>query len=243
MSALPVILIGGWAHTTDDLAPLTRPLLEQGPIEILAPHAIPDQASSTALTSQHLVQRLGNHASCILAGWSLGGMLAMQTARAVPERIAGLVLISSTPRFCSGPDWPHGQASSRVRAMRRRLPSHPLEVLVPFHQLCAAPVAADPADLATRCAALTNQDPALLQSGLDYLLATDLREQLEGLALPVEILHGVHDQVIPVEAGQTLADHIPGAAWHPLGGVGHALPMRRPCPVVDAIQRIRERVA
>ena len=48
---------------------------------------------------------------CILVGWSLGGMLAMQLLVQHPglqQRIRGLVLVGSTPRFVSVPDWPHG---------------------------------------------------------------------------------------------------------------------------------------
>ena len=39
------------------------------------------------------------------AGWSLGGLLALQAALSMPDRVARLVLVAATPRFVQGPDW------------------------------------------------------------------------------------------------------------------------------------------
>src|SRR5215469_2387506 len=51
-----------------------------------------------------------------LLGWSLGGQFALDLAAAMPAGIERLVLVATTPRFLSGPDWRHGlKAASLAR--------------------------------------------------------------------------------------------------------------------------------
>src|SRR4030042_1719925 len=57
----------------------------------------------------------------VLAGWSWGAEVALAALPALRQRVAGLALLSATPRFTAGEGWPHGLAESRVRALRARL--------------------------------------------------------------------------------------------------------------------------
>ena len=44
----------------------------------------------------------------VLFAWSEGGPLSIRIAAADPGRVAALVLVGTTPRFRSGPDFPEG---------------------------------------------------------------------------------------------------------------------------------------
>src|ERR1700685_2560464 len=43
-----------------------------------------------------------------LLGWSLGGQFALRGALQAPSKVAHLILMATTPRFTTAPDWPHG---------------------------------------------------------------------------------------------------------------------------------------
>ena len=57
-----------------------------------------------------LAQIVARHAPrrMTLVGWSLGGMIAMDLAQRQPGRVEKLVLVATTPRFVTGPDWDRG---------------------------------------------------------------------------------------------------------------------------------------
>ncbi|MEU2062432.1 alpha/beta hydrolase [Streptomyces sp. NPDC013455] len=54
----------------------------------------------------------------------------------------------------------------------------------------------------------------------------DLAPRLAGLDLPVLVVHGSHDPIVPVEHGRRLAATIPGAELLVLQGYGHIAPTR-----------------
>ncbi|HEY3487818.1 MAG TPA: alpha/beta fold hydrolase, partial [Gammaproteobacteria bacterium] len=46
-------------------------------------------------------------APAIYIGWSLGGLAALTAAQRQPQRVRGLILVASSPKFAQSPDWPH----------------------------------------------------------------------------------------------------------------------------------------
>ncbi len=50
----------------------------------------------------------------------------------------------------------------------------------------------------------------------------DLRDAARGIRCPTLVVHGELDDECPLDHGRWLADHVPGARWLPLPGVGHA---------------------
>ena len=67
-----------------------------------------------------------------LGGWSLGGLLALQTAAAQPAAWRGLLLVGATARFCRGPDQEWGTPPRYLDRMIRKLDTAPKEVLGRF---------------------------------------------------------------------------------------------------------------
>ncbi|KAJ3140151.1 hypothetical protein HDU90_008375 [Geranomyces variabilis] len=49
----------------------------------------------------------------------------------------------------------------------------------------------------------------------------DLTPQLPLITVPTLVIHGTHDEIIPVEHGHAIASGIPGARFLPLQDVGH----------------------
>jgi pimeloyl-[acyl-carrier protein] methyl ester esterase len=56
---------------------------------------------------------------CVLVGWSLGAKLALSLAAVPAQRVAALVLLSPSPRFLRGEDWPQGADPAALGTARR----------------------------------------------------------------------------------------------------------------------------
>ncbi|MDE2139813.1 MAG: alpha/beta fold hydrolase, partial [Gammaproteobacteria bacterium] len=73
--------------------------------------ALPMPATLSALVS--LVVHAAPQ-SAVWLGWSLGGLVALQAALDFPQRVRALILVSSTPRFVTAPDWDCAMAPERL---------------------------------------------------------------------------------------------------------------------------------
>jgi pimeloyl-[acyl-carrier protein] methyl ester esterase len=164
-------------------------------------------------------------AQCVLAGWSLGGQLALAWAHRYPQQVRRLILIAATPRFVSAPDWPHGMAP---------------EVFAEF----AASVECDAGASLRRFLLLQTQGDAqarkvarqleaalvlqaqprssVLVETLRWLQATDLRASLPEITQPTLVIHGDRDRIAPPAAGEYLAAQLPRARFTLLPGAAHA---------------------
>ena len=174
-------------------------------------------------TAKALVQTLP--ADAIVCGWSLGGMLALQMTALAPQRIKRLVLVGSTPSFTQRVDWPHAQ---------------PPALLDTFHDS----VDKDAASTLQRFVALLNQgdaqarsigrtlnkslqstalpDTATLLAGLGWLRDVDLREQIAAIAMPMLLIHGENDPLMPLAAAHWLHENLPDARLEVITGAAHA---------------------
>ncbi len=236
--ARPLALVGGWAHGSTVWQPL---LAEWGagcaPLLLNLPDLAPAGAAPVDFVNA-LTRRL---AACpappIVAGWSAGALAALAAAAARPELIRGLVLIAGSAQFCRAPDYPCGQTTGSLRALRRRLLRDARAALSDFFDMAYAP-AGLPMGERDRLidAALASGRTGLL-AGLDFLERTDLRPVLPDVTMPVRLLHGRCDQVIPWQASEYLARRLP-AAELTLLDAGHALPRHAPKAIAAAIRTL-----
>ena len=174
----------------------------------------------------------------VVAGWSMGGQVALESAPALRERLAALALLSTTPRFCQGEGWPHGLPPSHVRALAVRLARDARGALEHFFDGLFVPgeLDASPALAALRARALGEPpcSSAVARAGLAALLEADQRPrlaQLCELGLPVVFIHGERDPISPAGASEEVVRALRGARRHVLPGCGHAPHLSRPAEV------------
>jgi pimeloyl-ACP methyl ester carboxylesterase len=120
----------------------------------------------------------------ILVGSSMGGWIALLVARAVPEKVAGLVGIAAAPDFTEDSMWASfsdGQKAALARDGRIELPSDYSD---------------DPYIITER----------LIAEGRDQLV---LREQLN-LPFPTRFLQGTADEDVDVSVAMRLLDRASG---------------------------------
>lgn len=162
---------------------------------------------------------------CVLAGWSLGGLLAMRVAALAPERLRALVLLHSTPRFIATADWPHGLEGSLLAQFAQSLRQAQERTISDFIDLQVR----GSRDAATAASRLRESlrlhghaQPGALSAGLDLLREADLRDTATRIRVPTLLISGQYDRVTPPAASRALADLIPGARLEELPRTGHA---------------------
>lgn len=173
-----------------------------------------------------------------LLGWSLGGMIALALARQKPESLAGLVLVSTTPRFVAGPDWAAGMKPAAFQQFAQDLLDNPQATVKRFLALQTLD------DGEGRRALRQLQqgspwpapDPVCLTGGLDILRDADLRRELDQLRLPVLLIQGGRDRVVLPQAAEYLAEMLPDSRLLRLPRAGHAPFLTAPAECAQAIR-------
>lgn len=175
----------------------------------------------------------------IWIGWSLGGMLALSAALRFPHAVERLVLIDATPKFVQGPDWACAVAPEVLDRFAVDLTGDYAATLGRFLALQFGPSAAECAALRRARANLFGNgapDPAGLRAGLQVLRLCDLRPLLPRLHLPTLVLHGGRDRLVPRQAAEYLASHIPQARLETIAAAGHAPFLSHPEAVMQQLE-------
>ena len=164
-------------------------------------------------------------ASAIWIGWSLGGSVVMEAALRAPRRVTALVLVTATPRFVQGPDWPHAMPGATLAQFHAALVNDPVATLVRFLALQAR--GDDDArnvlrTLRQRLIQAPDADARGLDTGLDLLCDTDLRDRLISLGQPSLWLFGQHDTLVPWRCSESVSALLPAAHSEVIQGAAHA---------------------
>ncbi|KTT27501.1 alpha/beta fold hydrolase [Pseudacidovorax intermedius] len=170
----------------------------------------------------------------LLAGASMGGMVAMEAARQAPERVAGLALLGTSPlpetpemhalRSAAIEEFAAGRAEAVIRA----------NVAFAFHPANAA----DPA-LVQRYLAMVLDAGAeqLIRQNRAVMVRPDARLHLGGLRCPVLLMCGEADRLTPPDCTRAMAALVLQAEVVWLPEAGHMLTMECPDAVNAALLR------
>lgn len=158
-------------------------------------------------------------------GWSLGGMIGLRLAALAPERIEGLVLISTTPRFVTAPDWKPAMTPQVLTNFGTRLRD---DYRATIQDFLALQVRGDERELSSlrelrhKLASGGIPVQAALEAGLGVLAAADLRTTLPKIGVRSLVIAGEYDRVTPPDAGRLLAEQLAAAQLYLVPRAGHA---------------------
>jgi 3-oxoadipate enol-lactonase len=187
----------------------------------VASYALRDAATTMEELVADLREIVGavaaDHGRAFVVGESFGGALAMSFALADPDRVAGLVVLNSFPRFaaqiklragiCGLHALPWGAMPVVRRLTASRLHSRHThgEEVQRFMQLTAR---------ASRRGYLNR---------LSMLKHYDIRDRLHELRPPTLFLAAEQDHLVPsVQQARFMAERVPGAVVRVLAGHGHS---------------------
>ena len=162
---------------------------------------------------------------CILCGWSLGGMLALQAALLAPQRCSGLILVGSTPSFTQRADWPHAQPPALLDTFSDAISMDAGAALQRFIALLnQGDAQARVHGRAMLKQLLASELPATasLLDGLRWLRDVDLRARIPSIATPTLLIHGGRDPLMPLAAAQWLKNELPQARLEIFPNAAHA---------------------
>lgn len=164
----------------------------------------------------------------LLAGTSMGGMVAMHAALRAPERVRGLALLGTSARA----DTPEllKLRSDAVRLFEQGRVDEVVRpnVLFAFHPANQRDEALVEAYLAMMRRA---GGAALARQNRAVMARPDLRALLPRIACPTLVVCGEADLLTPPEHAREIAAAVPGATLHLLPGAGHLLTLERPAEV------------
>jgi 3-oxoadipate enol-lactonase len=203
--------------------------------------ALRDAKPSMRAYAEYLVRLLDENKSetAIIAGMSMGGYVALALAEKYPERVLGLGLISSQ----AGADTSESRQGrlELIKKIRASGPSVAVDAVLPKlfsdekgkkPELKEYPVdGANAAGVEGLCWAL--EAMARRKDRTDFL---------QSLRIPVLIVHGSEDKIVPGTRARQLAETLRDPILVELPGVGHASPLEAPDHVAAALARLTHKV-
>src|SRR5258705_11403320 len=208
-SGPPLVLLRGWAMHSGIWGPLVGRLARRFGVQAvdLPGHgysalAVPFALDATVAAVAAALPAEGRPLT--VAGWSLGGLVAMRWARQDPARVGRLALVATSPRFAAGNDWPHGVPSETLARFGDELHVAWKLTIQRFLALQMHGSEHGPATLATlrqRVFERGEPSPKALSGALDALVTTDLRAEVADIAQPVIVISGGRDTLALPGAG------------------------------------------
>ncbi len=193
-------------------------------MRVHAPYTLADLADDSAA----LIEALGL-GSAHVCGASMGGMVAQHLAVRHPQRVRSLTLMMTTSgaRRLPQPHWKL-QAAMLSRPQNPREFDNLMEHFTRIARLIGSPAfPAEEHELRDRLARSLKRSyrPAAVARQLVAIAADgDRSALLPRIQAPTQIIHGLQDPLVPVEAGRDLARRIAGAQIDLIEGMGHDLP-------------------
>lgn len=202
-------LIPRLEDTFDLILPDLRGFGNSGTVD--TPYTMDNIASDIA----GLLDQLGIEKTAV-AGHSMGGYVALAFTKKYPERVSGLGLVS-TQTLADPPDRKEGRYKSAAEVAEKGI-GGVVETMAPKFT-------PDEKLQGSAREIMQRQPPAGFIGALKAMAERmDTSDLLASLTIPVVIIHGESDSLIPVDRAREAKSAVPHAHFVELKGVGH-LPM------------------
>lgn len=224
-SMVNLILLHGWGCDSNTWGPIL-PALEK--IAHVTALDLPGFGQSPALNEFSLIALLEHLAAnipdnSVIAGWSLGGMLAVQLANKYPKKVRALITLAANAKFVATDDYPQAMSAAVNREFNLAFAQDQKATLKLFSGLLAQ------GDINERqlLKSLRQQTPVNFSSqwnqALELLAELDNRQPLAQLQQPCLHLLAEKDALVPVTVAAELGKINPAHKVVIIAQAAHAL--------------------
>ncbi len=241
----PIVLVHGWGMHSGIWRDFAQQLAQNYQVTCvdLPGHGRSKKIDSFTLEriSDALVDAVSDESSCWL-GWSLGATVVLDIASRFPERVNSLVLLAGNPSFTQTAQWPGmkpvllddfaDKLNEDCQATLLRFLSLQVNHLPDYKTLLRT--------LKSKVMECDSPDNETLQGGLEILKHADLRPALSGTTVPVSVILGTRDTLVPVSAGQNMQELAPEITLNIIDRAGHVPFLSHPQDVLAIISRFMD---
>ncbi|MBB2990324.1 sigma-B regulation protein RsbQ [Mycolicibacterium iranicum] len=170
----------------------------------------------------------------VFVGHSVASMMGVLAVATRPERFAGLVLLTPSPRYLDDTDYRGGFSRGDIDELLESLESNYLG----WSRAMAPVVMGTPErpELQDELAdAFCRTDPARALTFARTTFLSDNRADLARVTVPTVVIECAHDTLAPREVGRYCHEHIAGSALVTLDATGHCPHMSAPEATASAI--------
>ncbi|WP_375176111.1 alpha/beta fold hydrolase [Pseudooceanicola sp.] len=202
------------------------------------PYTLSDMAADGAALLDHLEIDKAH-----ICGFSMGGMIVQLMAIEHPDKVLSMTSVMSNT---GNPDLPRATDAAMAALTRPRPDAlvdreRAIQSRIETDRVIGSPAYPIPEE-ELRAHAEADLDRSIHPTGFSRqyaaILATrDRRAELQKLTMPVSVIHGVADPLVPVEGGRDTAANCPTAELIEIEGMGHNFPREVYEQVLDGIDR------
>jgi len=239
MSVHRLLMISGWACGREALSPLASYLTPSYDVTLTSPVELLQKSEKKADTpvsvspyAQSLHRVLETvQAPCSIIAWSMGAIITLETVARLNLHINALILLGGTARFCAAADYSCGVPVRNVRTMKMGLTRDPELTLRNFFTDASFPIKEQDVSMNGKIERALSSGVERLAHGLNYLQETDLRGPVADIDVPVFVIHGGRDRIIPSSAGAFLHREIKESKFYKIPEAGHDIVATHAKPV------------
>ncbi len=176
-----------------------------------------------AIDIRQILNSLGTSQFSLVAS-SMGGLVALELYRMVPQDIMRMSLVGTIPKFAKGPNYPAGLGFDKIHTLSRQLDGDYASMLDIFFRSLFTMKERE-SDRFKWVKDLYQSEPLPQREALKYFLdileKADLRNRVASVICPLQFITGTEDYICPRAIMDWVALHTHNARFDFIDGCGH----------------------
>jgi pimeloyl-[acyl-carrier protein] methyl ester esterase len=223
----PLLMIHGWGVNSEIWVSLVDELKLFASVYLIDLPGMGGSSSISPYTLDNIAKEIKANVPMKkfnILGWSLGGQVAMSLAIRMPEFVEKLILMSTTPCFVEKKDWPYGVNKQFFSNFELETKQNLNNTLLKFFLIQTRDIN-DSKNvmrfLKNTFIEIRDDNKSSMQSALNVLKETDLRNEVQKIDKPTLIIAGDKDRLTSSKASIWLYEKIKGATLKEIKGANH----------------------
>jgi pimeloyl-[acyl-carrier protein] methyl ester esterase len=159
-----------------------------------------------------------------LVASSMGGLVALEIYRMIPQDVMRISLVGSIPKFARGPHYPAGLDIDKIRTLSHQFDGDYVSILDIFFRSLFTMKERE-SERFKWVKQLRHTEPLPKQKALKHFLEilekTDLRDRMASMICPLQFISGTEDYICPRAIMDWVAGHTYNARFDFIDGCGH----------------------